>query len=236
MNECLNPNLSDKWHGDAESFKVINKLNQVFVDTVRSQAWNRNRFLLVPTYAAGTSTEVTSTFIMPRDNVKDRLIVEVHTYNTTIGKIKSAQASVRMNLIERGFPVYLGEYGIRPREVTDETERLNLLQLQTKMFREMGVGVCIWDNGNGSFKLLNRKTYEFYYPDIVNGIIKSSNKHDFVKLPYLDENYNLKDISNWKEGKIGFSDGEYDSSATHYFTLIHIICEIVELQLSENDE
>ena len=236
MNECLNPNLSDKWHGDAESFKVINKLNQVFVNTVRSQAWNRNRFLLVPTYAAGTSTEITSAFIMPIDNVKDKLIVEVHTYNTTIGKIKSAQASVRANLIERGFPVFLGEYGVRPSEVTDETERLNLLQLQTKMFREMGAGVCIWDNGNGSYKLLNRKTYAFYYPDIVNGIIKSSNKHDFVKLPYLDESYNIKDISNWKEGKIGHSDGEYDSTGTHYFTSDqHLIPRYSSYIVSMND-
>lgn len=236
MNECLNPNLSDKWHGDAESFKVINKLNQVFVNTVRSQAWNRNRFLLVPTYAAGASTEVTSAFVMPRDNVKDRLIVEVHTYNTTLAKIKSAQASVRANLIERGFPVFLGEYGVRPSEVTDETERLNLLQLQTKMFREMGAGVCIWDNGNGSYKLLNRKTYAFYYPDIVNGIIKSSNKHDFVKLPYLDESYNIKDISNWKEGKIGHSDGEYDSTGTHYFTSDqHLIPRYSSYIVSMND-
>ena len=236
MNECLNPNLSDKWHGDVESFEVINKLNQVFVNTIRSQAWNRNRFLLVPTYAAGTSTEITSAFIMPRDNVKDRLIVEVHTYNTTIGKIKSAQASVRANLIERGFPVFLGEYGVRLSEVTDETERLNLLQLQTKMFREMGAGVCIWDNGNGSYKLLNRKTYAFYYPDIVNGIIKSSNKHDFVKLPYLDENYNLKDISNWKEGRIGHSDGEYDPSSAHYFTSDqHLIPRYSSYIVSMND-
>ncbi|MBP3415040.1 MAG: glycoside hydrolase family 5 protein [Clostridia bacterium] len=64
-----------------EACQWVNDLNQLFVDTVRSTGSNnRNRFLLVSTYAAATDQQTLNAFKLPKDSASDRLIVSVHAY------------------------------------------------------------------------------------------------------------------------------------------------------------
>ena len=84
MNEILNN--ANQW-GDAsdEELAMVNDLNQVFVDTVRqSGGQNTTRFLIVNTYAASTDQRILDAFSMPKDNIEDHLIAEVHFYGYEI--------------------------------------------------------------------------------------------------------------------------------------------------------
>ena len=219
MNECLNHEISDIWHGNEESFAIINKLNQDFVKCIRRQSGNENRFLIVPTYAAKANADTGAAFIMPTDYIaKDRLIVEVHRYDTTEDDIRETIGYVERHLGGKNLPIYLGEYGIRPSEVSNEAERARLIGLQTKLFRQLGAGVCIWDNGNGSYKQLNRKTFNWYYPEVIDAVINNTYKIGKIEYPLLDETYDITYIGNWKEGRLGNSDAEYTPSDKNYFS------------------
>ena len=64
-----------------KQYAVLNEWNQVFVDAVRAVGGeNADRFLGVPGYC--TNPELTiSSFILPTDKVRNRLMVAVHFYD-----------------------------------------------------------------------------------------------------------------------------------------------------------
>ena len=69
-----------------ECYEMTNKINQTFVDTIRSTGGNnKDRFLLI----AGYNTDIVHTcddrFVMPTDTAKNKLLISVHYY--TLGDI-----------------------------------------------------------------------------------------------------------------------------------------------------
>lgn len=134
-NEELGDRLNDKdWCSDSgslsedECYETANKINQTFVDLIRSSGKkNENRFLLI----AGYNTDIVKTcddrFIMPKDTAKDKLLVSVHYYVpwgycgtvsiTRWGTKKNYQE--QENLLEKmtkfteaGYGVVIGEYAV----------------------------------------------------------------------------------------------------------------------------
>ena len=60
---------------------MLNEWNQVFVDAVRSTGGNNaTRYLGVPGYCANPELTVEH-FVMPKDEVKGRLMVAIHFYD-----------------------------------------------------------------------------------------------------------------------------------------------------------
>lgn len=112
----------DEWYATA------NKINQAFVDTVRSTGGNNaDRFLLI----AGTNTNIANTcdarFQMPTDIVENKLLVSVHYYDpsnycifTSVEDWGSKQEIQYMNdtlkmmtqFTEQGYGVVIGEWGV----------------------------------------------------------------------------------------------------------------------------
>lgn len=68
----------------AEKYEMVNKINQLFVDIVRSTGGNNaSRFLLIPGYNTEFAKTVDERYVMPKDtdaNGKNRLFVSVHYY------------------------------------------------------------------------------------------------------------------------------------------------------------
>lgn len=68
----------------AEKFEIVKKINQLFVDIVRSTGGNNeSRFLLIPGYNTEIAKTTDERYIMPTDleaNGKKRLFVSVHYY------------------------------------------------------------------------------------------------------------------------------------------------------------
>lgn len=111
-----------------EWYATANKINQAFVDTVRSTGGNNaDRFLLI----AGINTNIANTcdsrFQMPTDTVENKLLVSVHYYDpsnycifTSVEDWGSRQEIEYMNetlamltqLTEQGYGVVIGEWGV----------------------------------------------------------------------------------------------------------------------------
>ena len=118
---------------DSQRYSLTNRINQVFVDTVRdSGGYNADRFLLIAGYGTDIERTADSRFVMPQDTISDRLLVSVHYYSpwsycgassaggaTPWGKKADYEAMLselsRMKkFTSAGYGVVIGEYGALP--------------------------------------------------------------------------------------------------------------------------
>ena len=128
FNEMLDKNGT--WNSStAEAHQTINKYNADFVATVRASGGkNAYRNLILNTYAASATGRASTDFKLPDDTVQGHLMAEVHSYapyrfafdtdnpQTTFdaaceAEVKSIIDGLNTNLVSKGIPVVLGEYG-----------------------------------------------------------------------------------------------------------------------------
>ena len=178
------------------SAKYINQLNQLFVDTVRASGGNNaTRYLLVPAYGANPGNAAEQNFQLPEDPAENRIIVEVHAYtpynfalNTTStdqefdlekDKNKKSEIASFMNklysrFIRYGTPVLIDEFGAIDKNGNLQ-DRVNFTAWYVASASARGITCVWWDNGAFSgpgehFGLINRKTQEWVFPEIVEAI------------------------------------------------------------------
>ena len=115
---------------DNEKYELTNKINQVFVDTVRaSGGHNADRFLLIAGYNTDIDHTFDNRFRMPQDSATNRLMVSVHYYGpwsycgassakgaTLWGRKKDFEQmysvlSRMKKFTGAGYGVVIGEYG-----------------------------------------------------------------------------------------------------------------------------
>lgn len=161
--------------GVAKSYEKVNEINQKFVDIVRkSGGKNGERFLLI----AGVNTNIKKTcsskFVMPKDTVKNHLLVSVHYYdpptyclvddpNNSWGYMASwgtkediaemeKSLSEMKKFTDQGYGVIIGEYGVcRDKKNGKYTEKKG-----TDTFVESMLEICdkygfcpmLWDIGD----------------------------------------------------------------------------------------
>ena len=188
----------------ADAVDCINKLNQVFVDTVRGTGGNNEtRYLMVPGYDASANCAVISQFILPTDVAgnDNKIIVSVHAYTpynfalqgmTEDGAV--SDFSVKNNnrtkditgfitqlynkYVSKGIPVVIGEFGARDKNGNLQ-DRVDFSAFYIATARAMGMTCVWWDNNSFSsteegFGLLNRKELTWEYPDIMTALMKYS--------------------------------------------------------------
>ena len=96
LNEPRHEGGTGEWNGGTETVRAnVNHLNQLFVDTVRASTCVRNqdRFLMVPTVAAGSNATSLSAFRVPLDLARHRKtmpgnVTNVGMNNTAISSNK----------------------------------------------------------------------------------------------------------------------------------------------------
>ena len=179
-----------------EAADCINRLNQVFVNTVRASGGNNaERYLMVPGYTASPRGALSKLFALPIDTAKDRIILSIHAYTpysfaleeggvdsfkTATGPQTSEIGSFLNDLyrkyIANGVPVVIGEFGARDKGGNLQA-RVDYAAYYTFAARARGISCCWWDNGavsgNGElFALLNRSKSSWYYPEIVEALVK----------------------------------------------------------------
>lgn len=109
-----------------ECYEMTNKINQTFVDTIRSTGGNNEkRFLLIAGYNTDIQKTCDERFEMPTDTVEDKLLVSVHFYTpwgycgtTSISSWGSKKNYEEQNSLmeelskftEAGYGVVIGEY------------------------------------------------------------------------------------------------------------------------------
>ena len=158
----------------AKQCNILNEWNQVFVDAVRATGGNNaTRWLGVPTYAANPSFE--KHFTMPEDPA-GKTMLAVHFYDPseyTIGDkqwsdwghtgaagkkeswgdedhVRDVFGNLCTKYVEKGIPVYLGEFGCSMRAQSDTRAwkfYLYYMEYIVKAAKTYGLSCYLWDNG-----------------------------------------------------------------------------------------
>lgn len=116
-------------------YQATNKINQMFVDTIRGIGGNnKDRFLLIPGYDTDINKTCDDRYKMPEDKAKNRLLISVHYYTPSTYCIINEDVSWGKNknewgtkddysvmdklfakmqkFVDNGYGVIIGEYGV----------------------------------------------------------------------------------------------------------------------------
>ena len=202
MNEPRQKGTDWEWWLDEENpdcreaADCINRLNQVFVDTVRASGGNNaERYLMVPGYDASPRGALSELFVLPTDAADNRLIVSVHAYTPYSFALEdggtdsfsletgaqTAEIGTFMNelynrYISQGIPVVIGEFGARDKHGNAQA-RVDYAAWYAFSAKARGIPCCWWDNnaftGSGErFGLLDRAACAWAIPQIVEALVK----------------------------------------------------------------
>ncbi len=208
MNEPRLINTAYEWSFNpvmpecVEAAECLNKLNQLFVDTVRSPGGNNaDRYLMVPAYDASPENAIRSSFVLPSDKADNKIIVSVHAYTPysfalQIGGVREfGSTSQKQDIVSfmnglynkytvNGIPVVIGEFGAMEKQGNVQA-RVDWTAFYAATASARNFPVFWWDNnafsGNGElFGLLNRKDCSFPHPEIVEALSRYAG---YEKLP-----------------------------------------------------
>ncbi len=146
-------------------YETTNKINQAFVDTIRSTGGvNAERFLLIAGYNTNIDATRDSRFVMPTDTAENKLMVSVHYYDpwSYCGSDKQADWGIKSEynslkralsslstFVDAGYGVIIGEYGALP--TSDGEMKTNALAF-TSAFLDIctAYDLCpvLWDRGD----------------------------------------------------------------------------------------
>ncbi len=176
-----------------EAIDCVMQFNQTFVDTVRASGGNNaERWLMTPSYCASCNYACDDLFSLA-DDPASRTIVSVHAYEPQSFALDGGGADsfmIRRNSVvvddvmqklydkftSKGIPVVIGEFGARDKDNLES--RITYGAYYVAAARAVGISCLWWDNnafeGNGElFGLLDRKTMEWKFPDIVLAMLEN---------------------------------------------------------------
>lgn len=184
-------------NGKAESYGILNDMNQTFVDIVRASGGrNAERFLLIAGYNTDVELTCDELFTMPKDVKENKLAVSVHYYTPSTFAILSEDADwgkasttwgtesdfeeLNRNmdmLVERftskGIPVIVGEYGC-----TFGNKTTNMIELYLTSVCEAACkrDICpvLWDI-TGCF--YDRTGCKVNYPNIMKKMLEAKEQN-----------------------------------------------------------
>lgn len=182
MNEVCFPDMSED-----DSYALLNEINRIFVDTVRSSGGNNPwRHLLIAGYNADIILSSDSRFQMP-DDPSDRCILSVHYYVSA--GLDGAQDSwgsdsdriMMENMItglktaftDNGIPVIITEYTACGDDIPG---RVYFCEMLTKLCRDAGIAAFLWDDGSE----FDRNNYIWTTPGLNEALRRASGSTDYT--------------------------------------------------------
>jgi len=208
-NEITDVSSTWTYPKDAENIEIANKLNQDFVNTVRRTGGNNvTRNLVVSSYSCSVADKPLQAFVMPTDVRPNHLIWQVHNYSPTafctfsnakiavdtydeeqgLIEIRSALSIIKRNILDKGWPCILGEYGSPSEHMATsvqadgswrikkpETERAKHAYQYTLEALKMGIVPMYWYSpmeGPG------RSKGKWTYPTLKDAIIQAWNEYN----------------------------------------------------------
>ena len=159
--------------GKEESFALVNEVNQVFVDVVRASGGNNGkRHLLISGYNTSIDHTSDELFKMPSDPA-GRCAISVHYYTPATFAILTEDASwgkaqttwgsaeeikelekymdmMKVNFVDKGIPVIIGEYGCPTENKEPESVRLFLSAVCGEAY-ERGMCPVLWSTPGGHY-------------------------------------------------------------------------------------
>ncbi len=233
--------LWDRWagtNGKAESYALVNEINQKFVDTVRASGGNNpKRHLLISGYNTDIELTCDSMFQMPNDP-ENRCAVSIHYYTPAGFAILEEDASwakcrstwgtqedrqelarnldmMRSTFIDKGIPVIMGEYGC-PKKNKEEASVREFLSSVCREAYDRQICPIMWDVTGFQYDRENCRMYDTELKSLLNNICDSSQKTpDTVKYD-VDANgvFDINDVIALKDWLIAKPDAKlYDWEA-----------------------
>lgn len=200
MNEPRMKGTADEWNGTKEGIAAVNYLNQVFVDTIRTDAkgCNGERALMIPGYAASSSSSVMAAIQIPQWNgaQAENIIVSVHSYTpyefclsdemTNFNRLFTSNTtpidmvfySIKGLFLNKGIPVVMGETSATNKDNTAAREQWAYYMGQKAA--TYGIPIVIWDNGhNGNsggecHAWINRRGDEAPHPTVLSALFEGA--------------------------------------------------------------
>ncbi len=186
MNEARLRDSEHEWdEGTPELRSMVNRLNEIFVDTVRATGGiNGERYLMISAYATNTETQALEDLIVPDGNI----IVAVHMYKpysfcqdengTSEWSAANAEdteqleeifADIKRIFTDKKIPVAITEFGCMDKNNTDV--RAEWTEYFVKKASELGIPCFWWDNGS-TYQLLDREAGTWIYPEILDALVR----------------------------------------------------------------
>lgn len=152
----------DEWnYSGKDALNIITAYEQVGIDAIRAVPGNKNRFIMVPGYAAsGTNATMLGNYTMPTDSsATDKLILSTHAYSpynfamansdSVFGDDdKAALTSIfnylKTNYTDKGIGVVMGEASASNKDNT--AERIKWANYYFAKAKDAGISVVLWDN------------------------------------------------------------------------------------------
>lgn len=180
MNEVGDSKGTMKAASANAELKIINKLNQDFVNTVRATGGNNaKRWLIVPTRFTQIAIAIDKqyNFIFPKDtNASNRIMLSAHTYDA-FGVIPYGKAFQQLSqqYVQKGIPVLIGEYGFS--EAMNTAMRTYYYEATNRVAKMYGIIPGAWDNNAttsdaGSYKLVDRVNCKASDKNVMDGIMR----------------------------------------------------------------
>jgi endoglucanase len=157
----------------AENLEIMNRWNQLFVDTVRATGGrNTDRYLLVNTYSAGSGQEFLDAFRLPADSVSDRIYVGVHAY---AGYSDLDDTFARLAGFCSRYSVVDGEWGSFGGGNTGVTDAAFASEY-VRRSAAIGMSSILWDDGSekGSYHTINRAGNTWAKKDVADAIVSNA--------------------------------------------------------------
>lgn len=157
-----------------DSIECINKLNQASLDVIRKAGGkNKDRFILVGGYCTSADGVTTETFELPKDSVKNRIIVDYHHYTKSAAENKRFINRIYDTYVSKGIPAILSEYNLDPGPNKYDDNSAKYLGEWVAYAREHGISCAIWDNNDVAYKLIDRATVKWTQEEIAESIVKA---------------------------------------------------------------
>lgn len=159
MNEPRQTGASYEWQGNAECYEVVNKLDNDFVETVRSveSPYQNTRLLMIPSYAASAYASSYSSLDVPDD---DYVAVSLHAYtpyafamgdgdHTTFSSnyqsdLDTLFSDIRYYFTDKDIPVVLGEFSAS--NFNNTAARCDWATYYLTWTKKLGIPCVLWDN------------------------------------------------------------------------------------------
>lgn len=181
-----------------DAIAIINELNQLFVDTVRASGGNNaSRYLICPGYDASPDGATNKGFVFPTDPVDNdhHIILSIHAYTPynfalespgvddwssknarDLSNMVGFMNKIYSTYIQNGTPVIIDEFGAMEKN-GNLSARTDFAGCFIANAKARGMSCIWWDNnvtkGSGErFGIINRKTLEWQFPEIVENMMK----------------------------------------------------------------
>ena len=153
------------WTNNQEMINIITAYEQVGINAIRSVAGNKNRFIMVPGYAAsGSDSGMLALYKLPTDTATDKLLLSTHAYspyafamydsnhseddtvfdNTDKASLDAIFKYLKENYTDKGIGVVMGEASATDKE--NLSDRIAWATYYFTKAKEAGIPVVLWDN------------------------------------------------------------------------------------------